>query len=53
MGCASVSAPNARAQAGKTVDATEFSGYFAIVNRNLNLDLLLSALLLRRAAVGF
>jgi hypothetical protein len=27
--------------------------YFAVVNRNLNLNLLLNALLLRRVAVGF
>jgi hypothetical protein len=28
-------------------------GYFIRVNRNLNLNLLLNALLLRRVAVGF
>jgi hypothetical protein len=32
---------------------TGCDGYLAIVNRNLNLNLLLNALRLRRAAVGF
>ncbi len=37
----------------KQFDGPETIGYIVRVNRNLNLNLLLIALLLRRAAVGF
>jgi hypothetical protein len=40
-------------KAGKKVDPGQHSGYCFGVNRNLNLNLLLNALLLRSVAVGF
>jgi hypothetical protein len=42
-----------RFEGEKRFDPLKPSGYCFFVNRNLNLGLLLNALLLRRAAVGF
>jgi hypothetical protein len=53
IGFSSVPATRGVTQAGKTFDASVFHRYFVRVNCNLNLNLLLNALLLRRAAVGF